>query len=104
MIGAHGRLKNLLSKRQLDVSAVRILVFDEADQMLQVPHLSVSWLTEYRQAYVSMKLCMCSVYEAYGQRSKANGLCLTYAGNRGAIASRIQQHCNAWQPWRPFGD
>ena len=41
MIGAHGRLKNLLSKRQLDVSAVRILVFDEADQMLEVSHLSL---------------------------------------------------------------
>lgn len=36
VIGAHGRLKNLLSKRQLDVSAIKILVFDEADIMLEV--------------------------------------------------------------------
>ena len=36
MIGAHGKLKNWMSKRQLDVSAVKILVFDEADQMLEV--------------------------------------------------------------------
>ena len=36
VIGAHGRLKNLLGKRQLDVSAIKILVFDEADIMLEV--------------------------------------------------------------------
>lgn len=36
VIGAHGKLKNWMSKRQLDVSAIKILVFDEADQMLEV--------------------------------------------------------------------
>lgn len=35
VIGTHGKLKNWLSKRTLSVSAVRILVFDEADQMLE---------------------------------------------------------------------
>ena len=35
VIGTHGKLKNWLSKRTLDVSAVKILVFDEADQMLE---------------------------------------------------------------------
>lgn len=39
VIGTHGKLKNWLSKRILDVSAIKILVFDEADQMLQVGHL-----------------------------------------------------------------
>jgi len=38
VIGTHGKLKNWLSKRILDVSAIKILVFDEADQMLQVGH------------------------------------------------------------------
>ncbi len=36
VIGTHGKLKNWLGKRTLDVSAVKILVFDEADQMLEV--------------------------------------------------------------------
>lgn len=36
VIGTHGKLRNWLSKRMLDTSAVKILVFDEADQMLKV--------------------------------------------------------------------
>ncbi len=42
VIGTHGKLKNWLSKRILDVSGIKILVFDEADQMLQVGHLPAS--------------------------------------------------------------
>ena len=37
VIGTHGKLRNWLSKRMLDTSGVKILVFDEADQMLKVP-------------------------------------------------------------------
>ncbi|DBB13135.1 hypothetical protein WJX82_008599 [Trebouxia sp. C0006] len=40
VIGTHGKLKNWLSKRILDVSAIKILVFDEADQMLQTDGFS----------------------------------------------------------------
>eukprot|EP00878_Enallax_costatus_P015357 GHUV01016085.1.p1 GENE.GHUV01016085.1~~GHUV01016085.1.p1 ORF type:complete len:457 (+),score=103.79 GHUV01016085.1:581-1951(+) len=35
IIGTHGRLKNWVSKRQLDVDKIAILVFDEADEMLK---------------------------------------------------------------------
>eukprot|EP00882_Tetradesmus_deserticola_P008322 GHRQ01008774.1.p1 GENE.GHRQ01008774.1~~GHRQ01008774.1.p1 ORF type:complete len:492 (+),score=257.21 GHRQ01008774.1:272-1747(+) len=35
IIGTHGRLKNWVAKRQLDVDRVCILVFDEADEMLK---------------------------------------------------------------------
>lgn len=40
VIGTHGKLKNWLGKRTLDVSAVKILVFDEADQMLETDGFS----------------------------------------------------------------
>lgn len=36
MVGTHGQLKNLYSKRILKFQAVRIVVFDEADEMLKV--------------------------------------------------------------------
>ncbi len=36
MIGTHGKLKNWVSKRLLDLDGVVILVFDEADEMLKV--------------------------------------------------------------------
>lgn len=36
VIGTHGTLKNWLSKRILSFRFVRILVFDEADEMLKV--------------------------------------------------------------------
>lgn len=36
VIGAHGTLKNWVSKRVLSTEHVRILVFDEADEMLKV--------------------------------------------------------------------
>ncbi len=36
MVGTHGLLKNLYSKRILKFQAVRIVVFDEADEMLKV--------------------------------------------------------------------
>jgi len=44
VIGTHGSLKNWVSKRILPLAAIRILVFDEADHMLQVltPRLRVS--------------------------------------------------------------
>ena len=42
VIGTHGKLKNWLSKRTLDVAAIKILVFDEADQMLQVGRICVA--------------------------------------------------------------
>lgn len=35
VIGTHGSLKNWMSKRVLNVSALKILVFDEADEMLK---------------------------------------------------------------------
>lgn len=35
IIGTHGRLKNWVAKRQLDVDRICILVFDEADEMLK---------------------------------------------------------------------
>ena len=36
VIGTHGTLKNLVSKRILQFRHIRILVFDEADEMLKV--------------------------------------------------------------------
>ena len=36
VFGTHGSLKNWMSKRVLSVQAIRILVFDEADEMLKV--------------------------------------------------------------------
>ena len=36
MVGTHGSLKNLYSKRVLKFQSVRIVVFDEADEMLKV--------------------------------------------------------------------
>lgn len=39
VIGTHGTLKNLVSKRILQFRHIRILVFDEADEMLKVAHL-----------------------------------------------------------------
>lgn len=36
VIGTHGKLKNWVSKRLLDLDGVVILVFDEADEMLKV--------------------------------------------------------------------
>ena len=36
MVGTHGQLKNLYSKRILKFQGVRIVVFDEADEMLKV--------------------------------------------------------------------
>lgn len=35
VIGTHGRCKNWVSDRVLDLDTVRILVFDEADEMLK---------------------------------------------------------------------
>jgi hypothetical protein len=35
VIGTHGRLKNWVSKRLLEVDNINILVFDEADEMLK---------------------------------------------------------------------
>lgn len=35
IIGTHGRLKNWVSRRQLDIDNIVILVFDEADEMLK---------------------------------------------------------------------
>ena len=42
VIGTHGTLKNLVSKRILLFRHIRILVFDEADEMLKVLH-AMSW-------------------------------------------------------------
>ena len=36
VIGTHGKLKSWVSKRQLDLRQIQIVVFDEADQMLDV--------------------------------------------------------------------
>ena len=36
VVGAHGTLKNWITKRALAVNHVRILVLDEADEMLKV--------------------------------------------------------------------
>jgi hypothetical protein len=36
IIGTHGKLRDWMQKRVLDVRAIRILVFDEADEMLKV--------------------------------------------------------------------
>ena len=35
IIGTHGRMKNWVSRRQLDIDDIVILVFDEADEMLK---------------------------------------------------------------------
>lgn len=35
VLGAHGKLKAWISNRLLEVSEIRILVFDEADEMLK---------------------------------------------------------------------
>ncbi|WIA32833.1 hypothetical protein OEZ86_006011 [Tetradesmus obliquus] len=35
IIGTHGRLRNWIAKRQLEVDHIRMLVFDEADEMLK---------------------------------------------------------------------
>ena len=36
VIGTHGKLRDWMQKRVLDVRSIRILVFDEADEMLKV--------------------------------------------------------------------
>lgn len=36
VVGTHGKLKNWVSKKQMDISNIKILVFDEADEMLKV--------------------------------------------------------------------
>ena len=36
VVGAHGTLKNWITKRVLGIAQVRILVLDEADEMLKV--------------------------------------------------------------------
>lgn len=38
VVGTHGKLKAWASKRILSLDSVRILVFDEADEMLKVGH------------------------------------------------------------------
>jgi hypothetical protein len=35
IVGTHGRLKNWVAKRQLEIDHINILVFDEADEMLK---------------------------------------------------------------------
>lgn len=42
IIGTHGRLKTWFTRRFLDFGGIRILVFDEADQMLDVGHADSS--------------------------------------------------------------
>ena len=42
VIGTHGTLKNWMSKRILSFRFARILVFDEADEMLKVVHPPVA--------------------------------------------------------------
>ena len=36
IIGTHGKLKNWMAKRMLSLRAIKILVLDEADEMLKV--------------------------------------------------------------------
>ena len=36
VIGTHGSLRNWIGKRVMSVRALKILVFDEADEMLKV--------------------------------------------------------------------
>jgi hypothetical protein len=43
VVGTHGTLKNLVSKRILLFRAIRILVFDEADEMLKARHSGFSY-------------------------------------------------------------
>lgn len=53
VIGTHGRLKSWMARRTLDVRAVKILVFDEADEMLKTDAFasdSVRMITAVRQA------------------------------------------------------
>lgn len=38
VIGTHGKLKNWMMKRILQTKNIKILVFDEADEMLKVYH------------------------------------------------------------------
>jgi hypothetical protein len=40
VIGTHGRLKGWVTRRQLDIDHVNILVFDEADEMLKADAFS----------------------------------------------------------------
>jgi ATP-dependent RNA helicase DDX19/DBP5 len=52
VIGTHGRCKNWVSDRILDLDTVKILVFDEADEMLKAEAFadeSGGWLGGRRQ-------------------------------------------------------
>ncbi|KAK9845721.1 hypothetical protein WJX81_000486 [Elliptochloris bilobata] len=53
VFGTHGSLKNWMSKRVLSVNSIKILVFDEADEMLKVDAFasdSVRMIKDVRQA------------------------------------------------------
>jgi len=53
VIGTHGRLKAWMARRVMSVSAMRVLVFDEADEMLKTDAFasdSVRMITTVRQA------------------------------------------------------
>lgn len=39
IVGTHGTLHNWISRRQLPLRGLRILVFDEADEMLKVSNI-----------------------------------------------------------------
>lgn len=52
MIGTHGKLRDWMQKRVLDVRNVAILVFDEADEMLKV-------CVRVRQCSRVQTVCVC---------------------------------------------
>lgn len=35
-VGAPGRIKHLIDKKLLDISTIRLLVFDEADKLMEI--------------------------------------------------------------------
>lgn len=63
VIGTHGKLKNWMSKRLLDVGHVNILVFDEADEMLKADGFaddSVRMIREVRRRSPGVQLLLFS--------------------------------------------
>ncbi|KAL6759166.1 P-loop containing nucleoside triphosphate hydrolase protein [Haematococcus lacustris] len=63
VIGTHGKLKNWASKRILNLDAIRILVFDEADEMLKADGFaddSVRLIRSIRKKNPAMQLLLFS--------------------------------------------
>ena len=90
VIGTHGSLKNWVSKRILPLAAIRILVFDEADHMLQVP---CDWLSPVHMSLMCIKVviscpwlvaCIAGTDSVFG-----NILCRSHCSNTSAMQAHL---------------